>query len=39
MGENHELTIYERGQIIGMFKGGHTKASIRQILGFPESTI
>lgn len=39
MGKNSELSIFERGQIIGLHKGGHNKAEISRILNRPESTI
>ena len=38
MGKNRELTVVERSQIIGLFKGNHTRKEISEILGFPIST-
>jgi len=34
-----ELTEAERGQIIGLFKAGATKASIKKTLGFSKTTV
>lgn len=34
-----ELTEFERGEIIGLWKGGHTERSIEAILNHPKSTI
>ena len=34
-----ELTEAERGQIIGLFKAGVTKASIKKTLGFSKTTV
>ena len=39
MGTNRELTVAERSQIIGLFKGGHKKSEISKILGFKISTV
>lgn len=39
MGTNRELTVAERSQIIGLFKGGHKKSDISKILGFKISTV
>ena len=34
-----ELTKFERGQIIGLFKAGAAKASIKKTLGFSKTTV
>ena len=39
MGANRELTITERSQIIGLFKGGHKRSDIGKILGFKVDTV
>ena len=39
MGKNRELTVAQRSQIIGLFKGKHTRKEISEILGFPIATV
>jgi transposase len=39
MPKTRELTEFERGQIIGLWKGGHSERGIETILGFPKTTI
>ena len=39
MGKNCKLTVVEQSQIIGLFKGNHTRKEISEILGFPISTV
>ncbi|CAB5384330.1 unnamed protein product [Rhizophagus irregularis] len=37
--KKHELTEFERGEIIGLWKGGHSERNISEILDFPKTTI
>ena len=39
MPKTHELTPFERGEIVGLSKGGHSIRDISKILGIPKSTI
>lgn len=39
MGKSSELTESERGQIIGLHKGGHSQRNISKIIDIPRSTI
>jgi len=39
MGKNAELTVVERAQIVGLYKGGHKKSDICRITDRPESTV
>ncbi|GBC03349.1 hypothetical protein RclHR1_05080015 [Rhizophagus clarus] len=39
MPKKHEFTEFERGEIIGLWKGGHSERNISEILDFPKSTI
>lgn len=39
MPEKRELTKFERGEIIGLWKGGHGEWSIEEILEHPKFTI
>ncbi|CAB4430830.1 unnamed protein product [Rhizophagus irregularis] len=39
MPKKHELTEFERGEIIGLWKGGHSERNISEILDFPKITI
>ncbi|GBC07625.1 hypothetical protein RclHR1_07590006 [Rhizophagus clarus] len=39
MSQRRELTEFERGEIIGLWKGGHSERNIGEILGHPKSTI
>ncbi|CAB4377531.1 unnamed protein product [Rhizophagus irregularis] len=39
MGKTCELSEFERGQIIGLWKGGRTHEAISRVLKFPKSTI
>jgi len=34
-----ELTPFERGEIVGLSKGGHSVRNISEILGKPKSTV
>ena len=39
MGENCELTVAMRSQIIGLRKGGHTMQKISKLLNLPIGTV
>jgi transposase len=39
MSQRRELTEFEQGEIIGLWKGGHSERNIEEILGHPKSTI
>ncbi|GBC42767.2 protein RCC2 homolog [Rhizophagus irregularis DAOM 181602=DAOM 197198] len=39
MGKTRELSEFERGQIIGLWKGGRTYEAISRVLKFPKSII
>jgi hypothetical protein len=39
MRKTRELSEFERGQIIGLWKGGKTHEAISRILKFPKSTV
>ena len=39
MGKTRELSEFERGQIIGLWKGGRTHEAISHVLKIPKSTI
>ena len=39
MPKKRELTEFERGEIIGLWKGGHSERNIMEILGHPKTTI
>ncbi|GBC23363.1 IS630 family transposase [Rhizophagus irregularis DAOM 181602=DAOM 197198] len=39
MPKKHELTEFERGEIIALWKGGHSERNISEILDFPKTTI
>jgi len=39
MGKTRELSQFERGQIIGLWKGGRTHEAISRVLKFPKSTV
>ena len=39
MPQKHELTEFERGEIIGLWKGGHSERDINEILDIPKTTI
>ena len=38
MTKSHELSIFERGMVIGLYKGNHTVPDISRILKIPRST-
>ncbi|CAB4438786.1 unnamed protein product [Rhizophagus irregularis] len=39
MGKTRKLSEFERGQIIGLWKGGRTHKAISRVLKFPKSTV
>ncbi|RIA83226.1 hypothetical protein C1645_699638 [Glomus cerebriforme] len=39
MPKSRELTEFEQGEIIGLWKGGHTERNINEILDIPKTTI
>ncbi|CAG8747018.1 14380_t:CDS:1, partial [Funneliformis caledonium] len=39
MSKTHKLTPFEREEIVGLSKGGHSIRNISKILGKPKSTI
>jgi len=39
MSKRRELTDFERGEIVGLSKGGFSQRNIAEILGFPKSTV
>ena len=39
MPKSHELTPFERGEIVGLSKGGHSVRNIVEILDIPKSTV
>ncbi len=39
MEKTRELSEFECGQIIGLWKGGRTHEAIRRVLKFPKSTV
>ena len=39
MPKTRELTEFERGEIIGLWKGGHNEQNIEIILNYPKTTI
>ena len=39
MPKTRELTPFERGEIVGLSKGGHSIRNISEILGHPKSTV
>jgi transposase len=39
MPKKRELTEFERGEIIGLWKGGHSERNINEILDIPKTTI
>ncbi|GBB85332.1 hypothetical protein RclHR1_01190008 [Rhizophagus clarus] len=39
MPKKRELTEFERGEVIGLWKGGHTERNINEILDIPKTTI
>ena len=38
MSKRRELTDFERGEIVGLSKGGFSQRNIAEILGFPKSS-
>jgi transposase len=39
MPKTRELTPFERGEIVGLSKGGHSIRNISEILSIPKSTV